>query len=159
MIVLFLLLILGINCKTKFRTGKDGINFITVYERYISTAVEKNKDGFYCVGYNHCGKDVKFGQYVPQEKARELLKEDLIPIENYVNDPNYVTPELNQYQFDALVWFTYDFGPKTLKELCYGRTISYIGFNIDSYSNALPSAGYIQKQRNLKNLFNKMPRY
>ena len=60
MIALFLLSILSVNCLSNFKASSDTITFITLYENYISIAVDKNADGYYCVGYNHCGRDVKY---------------------------------------------------------------------------------------------------
>ena len=155
MIALFLFLIFGTNCiLNNYSTSKNGINFLTIYERYISVAVEKNKEGFYCVGFNHCGEDVKYGTYVPREKAREFLSEDLKKFEKWVNDPNYVTVKLNQNQFDALVCYAYEFGSDRLKELCYKKNISEIEFHIDDYYYG--SAGERNKGENLKKLFNRL---
>ena len=65
------------------------------------------------IGYGHTG-GVKEDDTISQPEADELLKEDIAKFEEYVNDN--VIVELKQYQFDALVAWTFNLGPGNLRE-------------------------------------------
>jgi len=65
------------------------------------------------IGYGHTG-GVKEDDNISQPEADELLKEDIAKFEEYVNDN--VIVELKQYQFDALVAWTFNLGPGNLRE-------------------------------------------
>lgn len=93
------------------KTSKNGLKLIKEFEGCVLTAY-KCPAGVWTIGYGHTG-GVKEGQKISKTKAEELLKLDLKVYENYVN--NYVKVKLNQNQFDALVSFTYNCGPGSLK--------------------------------------------
>tara|TARA_B100000902_G_scaffold156351_1_gene152693 strand:- start:390 stop:833 length:444 start_codon:yes stop_codon:yes gene_type:complete len=65
------------------------------------------------IGYGHTG-GVKEDDTISQPEADELLKEDIAKFEEYVSDN--VIVELKQYQFDALVAWTFNLGPGNLRE-------------------------------------------
>jgi len=65
------------------------------------------------IGYGHTG-GVKEDDNISQPEADELLKEDIAKFEEYVSDN--VIVELKQYQFDALVAWTFNLGPGNLRE-------------------------------------------
>ena len=93
------------------KTGNKGIELIKQFEGCKLKAY-KCPSGVWTIGYGHT-KGVSEGDTITQEEALNLLKEDLKIYEDYVN--KYVTISLNQNQFDALVSFTYNCGPGSLK--------------------------------------------
>src|ERR1700728_4930363 len=65
--------------------------------------------GVWTIGYGHTGTDVHRGLSVTQERATELLTQDVSSAVAHVN--RLVTIELTQNQFDALVDFVFNAGP------------------------------------------------
>ena len=65
--------------------------------------------GVWTIGYGHTGTDVHSGLSVTQERATELLTQDVSSAVAHVN--RLVTIELTQNQFDALVDFVFNAGP------------------------------------------------
>lgn len=94
-------------------SGK-GINLIRHFEGLELEAYPDPATGGepYTIGYGHTGSDVYLGLTITEEKALELLSEDLRKFEKAVNDK--VKVDLTQDQFDALVSFTYNCGPTNL---------------------------------------------
>lgn len=68
--------------------------------------------GVWTIGYGHTS-EVREGQWITQDQAESLLKEDLVEFARYIN--KMVTVPLNQNQFDALVCFCYNIGPGNFK--------------------------------------------
>ena len=64
------------------------------------------------IGYGHTG-GVKDDDTISQPEADELLENDIAKFEKYVSDN--VVPELKQYQFDALVAWTFNLGVGNLR--------------------------------------------
>lgn len=110
-------------------TGEKGIELIKSFEGCRLTAY-KDSVGVLTIGYGHT-EGVKYGMSISQNKAEELLKNDLVKYENYVK--KYITYALNQNQFDALVSFTYNLGGGNLQKS-----------DLRKYLNA----GYIEKAAN-----------
>ena len=94
------------------KTGNKGIELIKQFEGCKLTSY-KCPAGVWTIGYGHTA-GVYEGQKITHEEVETLLKNDLKKYEKYVND--YVKVELNQNQFDALVSFTYNLGPGSLKK-------------------------------------------
>ena len=65
------------------------------------------------IGYGHI-KGVQEGMEWTEEQAEEALKEEVVGYCRYVEE--YVKVPLNQNQFDALVSWTYNLGPTSLKK-------------------------------------------
>lgn len=87
------------------KTSDNGIEFIKKHEglrlkAYLCPA------GKPTIGYGHT-EGVKPGQTITEEEAEQLLREDLIVVENEINKHNL---DINQNQFDALVSFVYNVG-------------------------------------------------
>lgn len=87
------------------KTSDNGIELIKRFEglrlkAYLCPA------GKPTIGYGHT-KDVKLGDVITEEEAEQLLREDLIVVENEINRHNL---NINQNQFDALVSFVYNVG-------------------------------------------------
>ena len=93
------------------KMSKKGIELIKKYEGLRLTAY-KCPAGVWTIGYGHT-KGVKEGQKITNSQAEELLKEDLRVFENGVNKWNL---QINQYQFDALVYFAFNLGLKKKKK-------------------------------------------
>ena len=66
------------------------------------------------IGYGHTGDDVRIGQKITRSVAEWLLKKDVKGAETDVK--NLVKVKLTQYQFDALVSWTYNLGATTLND-------------------------------------------
>jgi len=93
------------------RTSEKGIEFIKLSEGLLLKAYQ-DSGGVWTIGYGHT-KGVKKGDQITEFMATEYLKDDLRTSEQAVS--MYVTSEINQNQFDALVSFTFNLGPGNLK--------------------------------------------
>lgn len=94
------------------KTNSKGVNLIKSFEGlklkpYICPA------GVLTVGYGHT-KNVKAGQTITEEKAEELLEQDLEEFEKAVL--KHVTVKLNENQFAALVSFVFNLGAGNFKK-------------------------------------------
>ena len=85
------------------------INKIIEFEGCKLTAY-KCPAGVWTIGVGHT-KGVKQGQTITKAQAMTLLKGDLLPCENYVNNLGVCK---TQGQFDALVDFTFNLGTAAL---------------------------------------------
>jgi len=99
------------------KTSEIGLNLIKHYEGFYSKPY-KCPAGLWTVGYGHLIGD---GTRLPDnwnrpfslEEINDLLKRDLVKFERGVL--RYITLPLNQYQFDALVSFSFNLGLGTLQ--------------------------------------------
>ena len=66
---------------------------------------------YYTIGYGHYGSDVKANQVITEKQAENLLKKDLEKFEAYVNKLDVCK---KQFQFDALVDFSFNLGTAAL---------------------------------------------
>ena len=96
----------------ELKTSQEGISLIKSFEGCELTAYRCSAD-VPTIGYGHTA-GVSDGDTCTQEEAETMLAEDLVEFEDYVK--NYVEPELQQNEFDALVAWTYNLGPANLKE-------------------------------------------
>ena len=81
-----------------------------------------SRDGTpWTIGWGHT-RGVKPGDVCTKEEADAWLVEDMKTAERAVN--KYVKVELNQYQFDALVSFTYNLGEGALKKSTLLRLVN-----------------------------------
>lgn len=90
------------------KISNNGISLIKGVEglrlkAYKAVPTEK----YYTIGYGHYSKDITPITTITQEKAEELLKDDLIYFENKINSLNI---PFTQNQFDALISFTFNVG-------------------------------------------------
>ena len=115
-------------------TSNKGIEFIKSFEKCRLTAYKAlPTEKYFTIGYGHYGADVVEGMSISQDDANEFLRLDLKKFEGYVNKLNLA---INQNQFDALVSFTYNCGPKNLNRLVLGRTLSQIADAMPLYCKA-----------------------
>ena len=91
------------------RTNQAGIDLIKSFEGLRLTAY-KDIGGVLTVGYGHTGKDVYKGQIINQEKAENLLRQDLERFELAVEELLDNAPT-TQNQFAAMVSLAYNVGP------------------------------------------------
>lgn len=121
------------------KLGSDGLNLIKNFEGCRLTAYKPvSTEKYWTIGWGHYGSDVKQGMRITQERADELLLQDVASSVAAVNNPSYcpITAELNQNQFDALVSFTFNCGAGNLKTLCKNRTAAQIAAKIPAYNKA-----------------------
>jgi len=104
-------------------------------ESYIDTH-DSHGAPLYAIGYGHTNKaglpNVTAGMLITQEQADQILKQDIIPYENYIKKT--VTVPLNQNQFDALCSFTFNAGQGNLKTL-----VTESGLNDGNYDGVAPA--------------------
>ena len=94
------------------KTSQEGISLIKSFEGCELTAYRCSAN-VPTIGFGHTA-GVSDGDTCTLEEAETMLAEDLVEFENYVK--NYVETDLEQNEFDALVAWTYNLGPKNLSE-------------------------------------------
>ncbi len=101
--------ILSANAAEPMKISDDGIDFIKLFEGFRSHAYYDN--GHYSIGYGtSCDKN-EYPNGITEEKAEELMREDLVEREKAVNNfAEKYKLNLTQGQFDALMSFTYNCG-------------------------------------------------
>ena len=94
------------------KISKEGIALIKKFEG-IELQAYQDSVGVWTIGYGHT-KGVKEGDNISLKQAEEMLEEELVEYEGYIN--NMVELGLEQNQFDALVAWVYNLGPTNLRE-------------------------------------------
>ena len=89
------------------------------------------------IGYGHTGsykgKPLTLGMTITKEEAEELLRQDLVKYEKYVDNLNR---DFNENERAALISFCYNCGPASLRSLCRNRTNEQIGNALLLYNKA-----------------------
>ena len=93
------------------KIGTQGLELIKHFEGLELNAYQCAA-GVWTIGYGHT-KGVKSGMSISEARANEMLEEELVEYENYVND--MVSVSLSQCQFDAMVSWVYNLGGGNLK--------------------------------------------
>lgn len=97
------------------QTSEKGMALIKQFEGCKLTAYQDSV-GVWTIGYGWTqpvdGKPIRAGMTIKQETAERLLKTGLVSYESDVS--RLVKVVLTQGQFDALVSFTYNLGPRSL---------------------------------------------
>lgn len=94
-------------------TSQEGINFITKWEG-LKLKKYKCSAGKWTIGVGHVMlPHENIPDEITKDQAESLLRKDLIRFENAVK--KYVTVNLNQNQFDALVSFIFNTGEGGLR--------------------------------------------
>lgn len=93
------------------RTNEIGIELIKKFEG-LRLHVYADITGVLTVGYGHVDSTLKLGQFISQEKAEDLLKQDLATFEHELT--MLLTVPVTSNQFSALVSFCYNLGFGTL---------------------------------------------
>ena len=93
------------------QTSKTGIDLIKHFEGCELYAY-KCPAGVWTIGYGHT-KGVEPGMQITDEDAHNMLVEELVEYESYIN--KLVIVGLNQNQFDAMVSWVYNLGSANLQ--------------------------------------------
>lgn len=93
------------------KISEQGLELIRHFEGCELTAY-RCAAGVWTIGYGHTKTAVR-DMTITQEEADALLLEEMTEYENYVN--KNVTVPLEQYQFDALVSWTFNLGGGNLQ--------------------------------------------
>ena len=110
------------------------------YEGCRLTAYKLPGESNWTIGWGHSGPDVYEGMKISAEQADDLFDNDIKVFEDAVNGWNdQYGLNLNQYEFDALVSITYNFGAYWVSYYDTWRLSKYVksGFK-DSNGNPLP---------------------
>ena len=110
------------------KTSQDGVNFVKQFEGFRATPY-KDVAGLLTIGFGHLIKPGEVFGAVSSVEAVGLLVRDLEEAENIVN--TWVSVDLTQNQFDALVSFTYNLGGGRLKASTLLRKL-----NLGDYAGA-----------------------
>ena len=78
--------------------------------------------GVLTIGYGHTGPDVYRGLSISEDKAEQLLVQDLHRFERAVREQ--IAVALTQHEFDAIVSFTYNVGEGALSNSTFRRRIN-----------------------------------
>lgn len=89
------------------KISQKGIDLIKKFEGFRSEAYIC-PGGVITIGYGHT-RNVKYTDRISKEQAEQLLREDLEKYEAAVL--NYITANITQKQFDALVSLCFNIGP------------------------------------------------
>lgn len=137
-------------------TNKAGIELIKEFEGCRLTAY-KCPAGVWTIGYGHTG-NVKACQTISQQRAEELLRQDLVRFETAVTAWNYLY-NWNENEFSSLVSFAFNCGEGSLRNLLKNgtRTRAEIRNAIVLYNkdiNGHQLAGLVRRRNAELKLFN-----
>jgi lysozyme len=97
-----------------------GLKLLTTFEGCELNSYDDSV-GVWTIGYGHTAGVVP-GMSITQEKAEELLRQDLEQFESFVADLAEV--ELSSDQFSALVCFCFNVGPEAFRESTLRRLLN-----------------------------------
>ena len=135
--------------------NEAGLRIIRTWEG-CSLRSYKCPAGVITIGYGHTGsykgKPLTLGMTITKEEAEELLKQDLVKYEKYVDN---LHRDFNENEHSALVSFCYNCGPASLKSLCKNRTNEQIGNALLLYNKAGGKvlAGLTKRRKAERDLF------
>ncbi|WP_303832039.1 glycoside hydrolase family protein [Asticcacaulis taihuensis] len=98
--------------RARQKVSRAGVELIKSFEGLRTTAA-RLPDGRWTLGYGHTFS-AREGARVTQEDADALLRFDLLPVVDAIN--NLVLVPLNQNQFDALVSFCFNIGAENFAQ-------------------------------------------
>ena len=123
--------------RARQKVSRAGVELIKSFEG-LRTAAARLPDGRWTLGYGHTFS-AREGARVTQEDADALLRFDLLPVVDSIN--NLILVPLNQNQFDALVSFCFNIGAENfaqstvLKRINEGR-LNEAALAMDSWRSA-----------------------
>ena len=94
------------------RISEQGIELL-IQREALRTKAYLDTVGVPTIGVGHTGPEVYLGLEWSRQKCIEVFHEDLARFEDAIN--SHVTVNLTQYQFDALVSFSFNVGLGTLQ--------------------------------------------
>ena len=100
--------------------SEKGKSLIKDFEGFRTHAYQDSV-GVWTIGYGHT-KGVTPDMVITDEQGEEMLAEELKEYETYVD--TLVKVPLHQYQYDALVSWTYNLGPTKLKSSTMLRVLN-----------------------------------
>lgn len=112
--------------KSAMALSAAGLLAIAGYEGYSEFAYQPLPGDAWTIGFGHTG-GVKPGDTVSPKEALELLHKDTGLAERSVK--RYVTIELKQHQFDALVSLVYNIGPYAFRQSTLLRCLNKEDFD------------------------------
>ena len=129
-------------------TGTNGLNLIKKKEGFVSIPY-KCQAGVPTIGYGSTyydnGKKVTMSDPgITEQEATKLLSNTIKGFEKAVN--TYVTSDINQNQFDALVSFTYNVGPDQFRK---STMLKYININPNDPNIATEFAKWVKVKGNV----------
>ena len=142
------------------KTSEKGLKLIKEFEG-LRLEPYKCDAGVWTIGYGHTKGINQNTKPITKEQAEDFLKDDLKFFEGLVNNKKYVPQQINQNQFDALVWFAFNLGGGNLKELCNDnyppgqKTVAHIADEITLYNkiNKKTCQGLVKRRAKEKQLF------
>lgn len=140
------------------RISEAGLSLIKKFEG-LRLIAYKCPAGIWTIGYGHTGPDVYEGKRITEEQADALLVQDCERMESAVLSS--VTVPLTQYEFDALVSFTFNVGPSafrgsTMRRLLNERaskTVVASEFSRWVKADGKPLPGLVRRREEEKALF------
>jgi lysozyme len=111
--------------RPRLSVSRSAVELIMAFEGFRAKAAQLD-DGRWTVGYGHTAT-ARAGAEITEADAEALLLYDLIQAAHAVNE--HVYAPLNQNQFDAMVSFAFNIGPRsfksspTVRRLNEGRTL------------------------------------
>ena len=121
------------------KISQKGLDLIKKYEG-LRLKPYKRVSGVWTIGYGHTQGINENTKPITEERAEQLLRDDLKYFEGLVNNKKNVPQNINQNQFDALVSFAFNLGGGNLKELCNAnyppgkKTVNHIADEIILYN-------------------------
>lgn len=138
------------------RVSEKGVALIKHFEGLRLNAYQCSA-GVWTIGYGHT-THVRPGDVVSEEQADFMLRQDITESERCVN--RYVTAMLTQFQFDALVSFTFNLGGGNLHNSTLLKKINagdFAGavqqFSRWVYAGGVKSPGLVRRREAEKRLF------
>ena len=97
---------------TQYQLIQSDIDRIKQFEGLRTKAYKPvPSEKYYTIGYGHYGADVKPGMVISEQRAEELLRQDIAKFQSYVNNLGVCT---TYPQFAALVDFAFNLGTNAL---------------------------------------------
>lgn len=97
---------------TQYQLIQSDIDRIKQFEGLRTKAYKPvPSEKYYTIGYGHYGADVKPSMVISEQRAEELLRQDIAKFQSYVNNLGVCT---TYPQFAALVDFAFNLGTNAL---------------------------------------------
>lgn len=140
----------------KMTTSSEGLQLIKDFEG-LRLFAYRCPAGVPTIGYGHT-KGVRMGQAITEKQADDFLREDVEPVEKYLND---IGINFRQEQFDALVSWIFNLGAGNfqhstlLKKICTDAPDGEIAEQILKWvnSNGKPLPGLKRRRIAEANMF------